>query len=300
MKRAILAVGLAWLGSTAASTANAQQDIQWKQVINLPKGLNQPQGVSLDILGLELGDTYTVAKSKLEKLAAESAEGQPSAPQSGAGGLMQRQLDQMSGADDSTKAVREVTNTFRLQTPGGFITASYVGQLHMQRRLPGQTKASNRESFRLYFSAPSSGHQVIGIVRDLTYGNEADQPRISETVSRLSDKLKTRPQVLERKFRYQFNDGQAFAPPNPTVLSCSADMAANSPDAARNANRTGNCDVVLDINVGPGISNDHARNLEFTLSDNERTRQNVSADFRFVGDYVRNLQSQSTGAPPKL
>jgi len=297
MKRAMMAFGAVLL---CANAAHADQEIQWKQVVNVPKGANQPQGVSVDILGLELGDTYAQAKAKLEKLAAETGTPKASAPPTSAAAMMQRQLGQMSGAADDARPLREVVNTMRLQTPGGFLTASYTGQIHLERKLPGSTPQGIRESIQVWLSAPSSGHQVIGVVRSMTFYENADQPRVSELIARLSEKLKTRPQVFERKFRFQYNDGQAYVPPNPTVITCSVDMSANSPDAARNANRQGNCDVILDVSVGPGISEDHAKSLEFTLSDNERTRQNVSADFQFFSNYARSLQSAPGGAGPKL
>ncbi|WP_375415551.1 hypothetical protein [uncultured Bradyrhizobium sp.] len=76
--------------------ARAQQPaIQWKQTINVPKGLNLPRDTKVDILGIELGDTYDEVKAKLERLLAESTppkpkeppvtQAAPKAPQSSAG-----------------------------------------------------------------------------------------------------------------------------------------------------------------------------------------------------------------------
>jgi len=256
-----------------ATGAQAQQTMQWKQVLNVQKHLNQPQGVSIDILGIEPGDTYEDAKAKLEKIAAEPGS-------------------------QEISPVRETKNIFRLQTPGGFLTAEYVGSMQMERRLPEHPRV--QEGIRILFSAPSSGHQVLGVVRNLTYYEQNEQPRVSETLARLSEKLKAQPQQFDTTFRYQFDNGRAFATPGANILSCKINMSANSPDAARNANNTGVCDIILDVGVEFGISKDHAKSLRFTLSDNERARQNVSADFKYFSEYARGVQTQSQGTAPKL
>jgi hypothetical protein len=267
-------LGIALAAALVCATNAQALDVQWKQVINVPKRLGQPPGITIDIVGLEVGDTYAEAKAKMEKIAAEA------------------------GSQDISP-VREVNNVFRLQTPGGYLTAEYVGQIQMERRLPGQPRV--QESLRVVLSAPSSGHQVLGIVRLLSYYEQNEQPRVSEMLARLSDKLKSRPQVFDGGlFRYQFDDGRPFAPPGANILSCKIDMSVNSPDAARNANNTGVCDVIFDLQAEAGISNDHAKSLRFTLSDNERARQNVSADFKFFSDYARSIQTNSSGAAPKL
>jgi hypothetical protein len=48
------------------------------------------------------------------------------------------------------------------------------------------------------------------------------------------------------------------------------------------------------------MSNDHAYSVLFTLSDNERTKANVVADFTFFENYARDLQARSQGVAPKL
>ena len=94
MKRALGAVGGIMLALAGAGAAHAQKQIEWKQVYNMPKGLNQPKGVSLDILGIELGDTYAEVKAKLTKLLAETAAPpKPQAAPAPSGQISQGQAD---------------------------------------------------------------------------------------------------------------------------------------------------------------------------------------------------------------
>lgn len=40
--------------------------------------------------------------------------------------------------------------------------------------------------------------------------------------------------------------------------------------------------------------------VTFILSDNERTKLNLTADFAFLNGYVRDLQTRTKGNTPKL
>ena len=75
MKRASCVV-LGVVAALAATQARTQT-IQWKQSINLPKGLNLPKDVKADILGIELGDSYDELKPKLDALLKESIKQPP-------------------------------------------------------------------------------------------------------------------------------------------------------------------------------------------------------------------------------
>jgi hypothetical protein len=65
-------------------------------------------------------------------------------------------------------------------------------------------------------------------------------------------------------------------------------------------NQGGGCDVVFVVEFQLGMSSDHAKYIKMTLSDNERTKANVGADFAFFDAYARDLQARSRGTPPKL
>lgn len=57
--------------------------------------------------------------------------------------------------------------------------------------------------------------------------------------------------------------------------------------------------MVLRVTFRTGISDDRASAIEFLLSDNERGRANLTADFKFFEDYVAKYREQG-GAAPKL
>ncbi|MFT4117899.1 hypothetical protein [Bradyrhizobium sp.] len=299
--------------------SQAQQQIQWKQVTNLPKGLNLPQAMSIDILGIQLGDTYPEVKSKLEKLAAEYAPptkaseppaasaSAPTSPDFQAQVLnMQRamelrQLDQMSGAN-SAPPITERTTIIRYQVPSGVITAEFVGEITLRRELPnGNAKIDETVTVRL--SAPSSGGQVYAVRRSLSYGN-GDQTGIAQFLQALKDKMGgAQAQQIGSTgdvYRYQFDGGRLVAPNPPTPDGqCSVESNPDTRSTARSINASGLCDVSLVARFGFGVSRQHAKFVNFYLSDQERAKANKETDYAFMESYVRGLLSQS-GAAPKL
>jgi hypothetical protein len=265
----------------SVSFSNAQQ-IDWKQTINLPKGLNMPQGVSADILGIQLGDTYEEASAKLEKIKAEA-----------------------NAPAESDKKIGKTERIIQLATPGGnLIKASYIGALRLDvDRMRGSPKGS--ETVQVFFSAPSSGYQVLGVKRVLTYSNQQEQIRISDLVAALKAKYKSEPQVYPAggttKYLFQFDNGRAFVPPNAKPWTCGIHISGSLDEVnVKRFNEYGFCDVILHVEVRTGISNDHAQAVTFWLADNERTKQNVLADYAFFNGYARQYQQRSGGAAPKL
>lgn len=292
---------LAWLGAaTSTPTSSLAQEVEWKQTLNMPKGQNMPRG-SGDILGIELGDTYTEAKAKLQGLLAEGI-----APQAAPDDLADRVAAEMDGQSFGPP-IKEERRVFRLKAPGAsqVTTASFVAKVTLERKLKGTTERTIDETVEVYLSAPSSGHQVIGVTRYVSYNAEADQPRVIELLQQLTQKMGSEPQRFPLSssvvLRYQFNDGKPFAPAKPTAITCQTSVLT-SPTAndLKNVNVRGDCDALLEVSVNHGISRDHASSIIFTLSDNERVKANLTADFAFVSDYVRGVQDRTRGALPKL
>ena len=84
-------------------------EMQWKQTLDIPVGKGMPQGVSADILGIQIGDSYEVVKSKVEKIIA----GQP---------------------DDAKASMQEFFRAFQMQVHGG----------NSSRRIPQPTPVEDR------------------------------------------------------------------------------------------------------------------------------------------------------------
>jgi len=288
---------IAWLGFTTISQA---QEVEWKQTINMPKGQNIPSG-SGDILGIELGDSYADVKTKLKALLAEGI-GQPPQPKD----LMDRVTAEMDG-QNLGPAIQEQRRVFRIQMPGASqtITASFVAKVTLERQLKGTTDRTVDERIEVHLSAPSSGHQVLGVIRSVSYNAEADQPRILDLLEQLKKKIRSEPQLFPQSgstvFRYQFNDGKPFTPAKPSSISCQTSLFTSpNVDDLKNVNPSGDCDALLEVTVHHGISRDHAKSITFTLNDNERTKANLNADFAYVSAYLRDLQDRTRGATPKL
>jgi hypothetical protein len=333
VKTAVIGVALSFV---VGGGVLAQQPIEWKQTINLAKGLNLPKDLKLDILGIEPGSTYAEAKAVLERLLAESRPARPPAPaakqapppaakgpaipgvlpvtplgQSDAQrlgtvrNLDQQSQDELSGVDRSPPLV-ETNTVIRLPVPGGgSITANFIGELRLKRELPGAGPQKILDNMTVSLSAPSSGHQVLAVARSLHYSNQPDQPRVSELVAQLKSKYGPSPQVEDKAgsavvYLFQFDDGQPVTRPNSVIQRCypigSGMRAQDLPDI----NKTGNCDVILSVEIRYGISKDHASAIIFTLSDNERAKANWGADFAYFDAYVREYQARTRGAAPKL
>lgn len=275
LKAALMAASICAAGPTAG-----QESIVWRETLNLPKGLNLPSGVSADILGVAVGESYAEARPKLQALLAES---QPP-----------------HGFDD-----RSITITMQSPSTSARVQATFPGEIHVRRRLPGSGAARIREEIVVHFSAPSSGSQVLGIKRTLHY-EQPDEPRVSDLMKRLSEKFGGPPQVFNHRpdsteYRFQFNDGQLFTPPRGTLSTdCFNWHVIESSQNLPLANRTGTCDVLLTVSVNHGISPDHARELIFHLSDNQRARENVGADYAFFEAYLNELANRSRGVAPRL
>jgi hypothetical protein len=95
---------------------------------------------------------------------------------------------------------------------------------------------------------------------------------------------------------WQFDNGR----PVKRDLTCSEQHGQSDENWLPNINASGNCDVLLTIMFNYGISPDHAQYMRFILSDVERTRLNLTADFAYVRDFIHNYQASTRGATPKL
>jgi hypothetical protein len=294
----------------ALSGVAPAQQVEWKQMINLPKGLNLPKGVHANILGIELGDSYAEAKAKLQKLLAEAP---PPKAKVIKDPMLRMELEnaaEMSGAD-TRPPIRETKRTIFVNARGGGprIEISYVGMIQLTRELPGAGSQKIQDGLILEFSAPSSGHQVVAIDRRVIYSAQGDQPLVSDLVQALKKKFHDRPYIAASNSGqtqiYVFNNGQpVVAPPGDSGIgACGIRYAMNSMNQARELNRinaNGQCDVSLDISINYGISKNHASALTFVLTDNERGKQNLAADYAFFSGYVKSLQEKVRGAAPKL
>jgi len=263
--------------------AHAQQNIEWKQIINVPKGEYIPRG-SDDILGIGLGDNYADAKAKLQAL---SAEGVPDA--------------------NGQATVKEERKVFRMGVPGAstVVAAAFVSKLALTRRMKGSTASTTEETIEVYLSAPSSGQQVIAVRRFIGYNAESDQPRLSDILSQLKTKMRSDPQAFPSSsgtvLRYQFDEAKPFIPAKPSPITCQTSLhVLDDANQLQNVNQSDKCDALLEITVNFGISRDHAKSMTFTLNDNERLKANLTADYRYVSAYVQDLQNSTRGAPPKL
>lgn len=59
-------------------------------------------------------------------------------------------------------------------------------------------------------------------------------------------------------------------------------------------------DALLEVQISFGISPDHASSIIFGLSDNDRMKMNLAADYAYVSDHIRGLQERTRGSAPKL
>jgi hypothetical protein len=296
MKRATLAAALI-VASCGLGHAQKTQPIEWKQMANTPKGLNLPSGVKVDIIGFELGEPYSEARAKLAAYFKEALKDNPKPPPADPYAM-----------DDFTpgQRINEERTQFRLQAPNqaAIIDAVFVSNIHtnMSKERPG--RKSLEESIKINLSAPSSGHQVLGIERHVHFPEASDQPRISEVIAMLSQKLGGQPQVISRSpstvVRYQYNNGKLFVPARSDYSSCMHRGEVVDQAALREINPSGDCDVVYELTASHGISPDHASHLKFQLSDNERAKANGTADYAFFSSYIKSLQQNVKGAAPKL
>lgn len=294
---------------------SAQEQLQWAQTLDLPKGLNMPTAISADILGIQLGDSYAEARAKMEALLpAQEAKPKDEQPASQSLGMsmlsMQVQSMDAAAGINAAPAVQEIESVFRLQVPGAnrIVSASYISQLQVERTVDGASGQKIPETIIVTFSAPSSGHQVIGVYRSVHYGHaERDQPRMADLQASVSAKFAATPRRYQIagpvQLLYQFDNGAAVdrpdLPQNYCIASAWDGAGIMNEGGIPSMNSTGDCDVALGVEMRPGISTEHAGTVVFRLSDNERARQNYTADFAFFRSYIENLQSGG-GATPKL
>ncbi|MEZ5898511.1 MAG: hypothetical protein R3D51_03360 [Hyphomicrobiaceae bacterium] len=272
---AALVSGAAILLGTNASRA---EDIVWKQVQAIARGKGLPQGVHGDIRGIELGDTYADAKAKIDALRSEA------------------------NAPEGDAKLKETETVFQLPTPHGSITAAYVGKVQLEIRT---TQPRGDDYITVRFSAPSSGHQVYSIERLLIYSDQKDQPRISEVVGSLKKKLRADPLEIRGRegvtYRFQFDGGKAWITNPQPFTACSA-VTSDTIEQSRIAsiNDKGVCDVVFEMEATYGISDDHIESVWFRLTDNDRMKANLTADFGFFQTYINELRAKTGGSVPKL
>lgn len=164
MQRGLCAAAGMTLAFALCNPASAQQQVEWKQTLNMPKGINLPKDVRGEILGIELGDTYAEAKPKLEKLLTESvppakprppnnADLQGMSPRAQAmAEARRRELDSLVNetmGEGTEVPLTETKTGLRFQAPSGFIvTATYVSDIIIKRVLPGSTKENIRDTTR--------------------------------------------------------------------------------------------------------------------------------------------------------
>lgn len=262
-----------------ASGAAQAQDVQWTQMVDVPKGANLPSGVTVDILGIAPGDSYEEAKAKLEAIIAQP--------------------------DDYyvEPRIQEYRYEIFLTLPGGQrVTASYVGAMKIEITRMG-TKPS--ESISVALSAPSSGYQVVAVDRHISYSAQAEQPRISAVLDGMSARMGS----IRRENRYgsgvhhiyRFDDEMALGDDAPwPSWGCDPVEGSVSEADLDRINPDGTCDVVFKVEFGFGLSDDHARSIWFKLGDNARARENFTADYQFFRDYVTTLQDGAGAEAPKL
>lgn len=253
--------------------------LEWAQTLNLPKGQNMPAGVKADMLGIELGAPYAEVMPLLRTLAAESP---------------------------NRLAPSEQVKAFDLPVPTGKVRASYVAQATVVRLMDGSGKGSIPEELGVVFSAPSSGHQAVMIWRTINYPAPADQPKLADVINALKKKFKGTPILVRsipdsQRHAFVFNNGVPAK-----AMACSQTQVSvhTTPEIAPSINPNRACDVVMWVEINLGFTPDHVKSIYFELSDNQRARLNLTADFEFLNAYVagrvNKLREQTRSQPPKL
>lgn len=276
-----------------STSAVAEEQIQWKQVLNIPKGANLAPGVTWEILGIAPGDSYETVRPRLDALLAEDVT-----PKS----TIDKSTAELLGQDLSGP-LEEVKLSIMLPLTGGQdIKATYVDRIELKRQLKGTGAKPIDDALTLRFSTPASGNQVISIHRGISFYEHTDQVRISEMIKSLSEKFGRNPRITKDQkstnLKYIFNDGELFTPTN-VLEDCGPGMSMTLNEIDQ-INPTGNCDVVLEVTLGHGISDDHASGIAFQLYDYSRGKENITADRGFIDAYVNDVRSRTAGQAPKL
>lgn len=284
---AVVLVGL--FGTSAV----ADEEIVWKQVLNVPKGANLAPGTTWDVQGIAPGDSYATVRPKLQALLADSI------PQSAT-------TDKTTAAllgQDTSGPFEEAKVSIYLPVPGGKnITASYVNRVELKRQLKGTGTRPIEDNLTLDLSTPASGHQVLGIQRSINYYEHTDQVRITEMIGSVTAKYGATPRIIKTDrqtfLKFVFDNGKVFTPEN-VMEECHPLMPMDINDVD-GINPSGRCDVVLWIVFGLGISEDHASSITFQLSDYARGKANLAADRGYFDSYLDDVRSRTAGQAPKL
>lgn len=276
-----------------STSAVAEEQIQWKQVRNIPKGANLAPGMTWEILGIAPGDSYETVRPRLNALLGEDVTPKSTIDKTTADLLGQ----------DLGGPLEEVKLSIMLPLPGGQgIKATYVDRIELKRQLKGTGPQTIDDTLTLRFSSPASGNQVISIGRGITYYEHTDQVRIRDMIKSLTEKFGKGPRVTRNQkstnLKYIFNDGKLFTPAN-VLEDCGPGMSMDINEIDR-INPTGNCDVVLEVTLGHGISDDHASGVAFQLYDYARGKENITADRGFMDAYVEDVRNRTAGQAPKL
>lgn len=293
MRSAILAAAFA----AAFSSPVWAEDGQWDVLTSLPRGLNVAPGVTFSVLGIEPGSTIDEVRPIVARLMEESAP-EPELTEE------QAFTARLSG-EDLSPPMQEIETGISLRVGSGSIELFYVGRIDLKRRLGDEGHI--HEDMRVDFSAPSSGHQVIGVQRRIEYIRDEDQPRIGALLAELSGRLGGQPMMPTdngpHRYRWQYDAGQFVSRSDASWDDCwpyigDVDEQIEVPQI--NTRSEGDCDIALEVVIGEGISNDHAKTITFTLSDNERGKANLATDFGFFETYVERYRDGIGGKTPTL
>jgi hypothetical protein len=285
-----VAVVLAGLFGTSAI---AEEEIQWKQVLNVPTGANLPAGLLWDVLGIRPGDSYEVVRPRLSALLAESIPQAPPTDKTTAALLGQ----------DTSEPLEEVKLSMYLPVAGGQnVKATYVDRVELRRELKGSGPRPIEDHLTLRFSMPSSGSQVLSIDRRIRYYEHTDQVRIGDMIKSITAKYGATP-VIDKAgqsttLKFIFDNGKPFVPKN-VLEDCASGMDMDINDI-EGINKKGSCDVVLEVILQHGLSDDHAANIRFHLYDYARGKENKTADRAYFDAYLNDVRSRTAGQAPKL
>lgn len=257
-------------------------EIQWRQTQNIEKGVNFPDGFPADILGIEIGDGYADAKTKLEAIKA----------------------DIPPGAVKGTGAkIQEFTQEMYLPLPsGGRIEVSSPAMLQLTRDGLGNGKLSVSETINVVISAPSSGQQVHALERHMHYHDQADQISVPQMLDSLKQKFGPEPVTIysgseSATYLWRF-DNKKPVTTKPGLSTCyfSPTTPLNEDDIPK-LNRNGDCDAAIEAQINFGISDQHAKYVKILMFDTDRIKSNLTADFGFLDTYVSELRKKAAPAP---
>lgn len=281
------------LAGLFGASAAAEEEIVWKQVLNVPKGANLAPGATWDVLGISPGDSYAEVRPRLDALLAESIP--PVAPKNETTAALLGQ--------DTSKPLEEVKLSIYLPVPGGSnIKATYMDRVELKRQLKGTGPRPIEDNITLRFSTPASGNQVLSIVRSINYYEHTDQIRINQMIKTVVTKYGMAARVTKHdkstEVKLIFDNGTAFKPAN-IMEECASWMPMDINEIDK-INPTDRCDVVLEITFAHGISDDHASSIRFLIDDYARGKENLTADRQYFDSYLDDVRSRTAGQAPKL